>query len=248
MNKALEEFTRYTNTYLEYGDMIQNKINHTLRVTDNAIFLSKKLNLPEDKIEIIKVIALLHDIGRFEQWKNYHTFYDVDSIDHGNYGYEVLKKDNYIDKYTNDNQDIILNVVKNHNKMELPNDLTEEEILFIKIIKDADMLDILYMRSIYELKVKIEDKPMSKEVWDKVLEHKLIGKNDLITLSDKLGITFGFVFNFNFKESYIILKERKYFDKIIDIYKDITNNDELKNQLEEMRKIINNYIEERILC
>ena len=81
MNKALEEFTRYTNTYLEYGDMIQNKINHTLRVTDNAVSLSKKLNLPEDKIEIIKVIALLHDIGRFEQWKNYHTFYDVDSID-----------------------------------------------------------------------------------------------------------------------------------------------------------------------
>jgi len=248
MNKALEEFTRYTNTYLEYGDMIQNKINHTLRVTDNAVSLSKKLNLPEDKIEIIKVIALLHDIGRFEQWKNYHTFYDVDSIDHGNYGYEVLKKDNYIDKYTNGNQDIILNVVKNHNKMELPNDLTEDEILLIIIIKDADMLDILYMRSIYELKVKIEDKPMSKEVWHKVLEHKLISKNDLITLSDKLGITFGFVFNFNFKESYIILKERKYFDKIIDIYKDITNNVELKNQLEEMRKIINNYIEERILC
>lgn len=120
--------------------------------------------------------------------------------------------------------------------------------MYIKIIKDADMLDILYMRSIYELKVKIEDKPMSKEVWDKVLDHKLIGKPDLITLSDKLGITFGFAFNLNFKESYIILKERKYFDKFIDIYKNMTNNEELKIQLEEMRKIINNYIEEMILC
>ena len=248
MEKAREEFTRYTNNYLEYGDMIQNKINHTLRVTDNAILLANKLNLSEDKIEIIKVIGLLHDIGRFEQWKNYKTFYDVDSIDHGEYGYQVLKKDNYINEYTSNNQDTILRVVKNHNKMELPDDLSEDELMYIKIIKDADMLDILYMRSIYELKVKIEDKPMSKEVWDKVLEHKLISKNDLITLSDKLGITFGFAFNFYFKESYIILKERKYFDKIIDIYKDITNNEELKNQLEEMRKIINNYIEERILC
>ena len=248
MEKAREEFTRYTNNYLEYGDMIQNKINHTLRVTDNAILLANKLNLSEDKIEIIKVIGLLHDIGRFEQWKNYKTFYDVDSMDHGEYGYQVLIKDNYINEYTSDNQDTILRVVRNHNKMELPNDLSEDELMYIKIIKDADMLDILYMRSIEELKVKIEDKPMSKEVWDKVLEHKLISKNDLNTLSDKLGITFGFAFNFYFKESYIILKERKYFDKIIDIYKDITNNEELKNQLEEMRKIINNYIEERILC
>lgn len=92
MNKALDEFTRYTNSYLIYGDMIKLKIDHTLRVVDNAVELAKNLSLPEDKIEIVRTIGLLHDIGRFEQWKNYQTFYDVDSVDHGNYGYEVLKK------------------------------------------------------------------------------------------------------------------------------------------------------------
>ena len=37
------------------------------------------------------VIGLLHDIGRFEQEAQYHTFNDFKSMDHGDYGAEYLK-------------------------------------------------------------------------------------------------------------------------------------------------------------
>ena len=41
------------------------------------------------------LIGLLHDIGRFEQVKVYDTFSDIDSIDHADYGVEILG--DYID-------------------------------------------------------------------------------------------------------------------------------------------------------
>ena len=92
MQEAIDKFTEYTNNYLEYGEMIQLKINHTLRVVDLCERIAKSLNLTEEEIYISKIIGLLHDIGRFEQWKQYNTFRDQSSVDHADFGVEVLKK------------------------------------------------------------------------------------------------------------------------------------------------------------
>ena len=73
IEKAIEEFKKYTSNYLEYGDMITLKINHTLRVMDLCEEIAKSLNLSEEEIYIAKIIGLLHDIGRFEQYKEYRN-------------------------------------------------------------------------------------------------------------------------------------------------------------------------------
>jgi len=36
------------------------------------------------------IIGLLHDYGRFIQWKKYKTFTDIDSIDHADLGVNLL--------------------------------------------------------------------------------------------------------------------------------------------------------------
>ena len=60
-------------------------------------------------MDLAAYCGLLHDIGRFEQLKRYNTFVDSKSIDHGLLGYEILKEDNYINKYIdNKNKNIVL--------------------------------------------------------------------------------------------------------------------------------------------
>ena len=245
MQEAIDKFTEYTNKYLEYGDMIKLKINHTLRVVDLCERIAKSLNLTEEEIYISKIIGLLHDIGRFEQWKQYNTFRDQSSVDHADFGVEVLKKDNLIRKFIKDDSydDIILKSIKYHNKLEMPKDLDPKTELFLKIIRDADKIDILKLYAVEEFKRELDDVEFSKEVYESLLNHKCISKRDLKSKSDRMALVLGFVFDTYFKESYRILKETKYFDIIIDIYKKKTNNEKLKEQFEEMRKIINEYIE-----
>lgn len=245
MEKAIAEFKTYTNNYLDYGEMITLKIDHTLRVVDLCEKIAKSLNMNEEEIYIAKIIGLLHDIGRFEQWKNYNTFSDIKSIDHADLGVEILKKNDYLRKYIKDNSydNIILQGVKYHNKYEISKDLNEREELFTKIIRDADKIDILYLRTSKELKVDIDENVINDSIYETLINKKSINRKDLKTKTDRLGVSLGFIFDINFKESFKILNDNKYFDTIIDNYKEKTNNNKLKEQLEEIRKVINNYIE-----
>ena len=137
IDNAIEEFKKYTNDYLKYGKMMTLKVNHTFRVMKNCEELARSLNLNEKEIYIAKIIGLLHDIGRFEQWKNYNTFRDYESVDHADLGIEILKKDNYLRKYIEDDSydDIILDSIKYHNKFTIPDNLDEEERIIYKINK-----------------------------------------------------------------------------------------------------------------
>jgi len=245
MEEAIKEFNNYTSNYLDYGKMINLKIKHTLRVVDYCERIAKSLNLTDEDNYISKIIGLLHDIARFEQWKNYQTFSDLDSVDHGDYGVEILKKDNYIRKYIKDDKydNIILKSIKYHNKYMIPSNLNEKEKLFAKLIRDADKIDILYLFSIEELTRDPKDTDFSEKIYKNLLNKKSINRKDLKTHADKIAGHIGFIFDINYKESFKILKETKYIDTIINIYKEKTNNEKLKEQLEEIRKVINEYIE-----
>ena len=244
MEEALTEFKRFTNDYLEYGEMITLKINHTHRVVELCENIAKSLNLTDEEIFIAKIIGLLHDIGRFEQWKVYRTYKDADSIDHANLGVEILKKDNYLRKFIKDDKydDIILKSIYYHNKYEIPNDLSEKEELFIKIIRDADKIYILYIYTIKQIDLPL-DNEFTKDIYESLLKGKKINRKYIHTKTDRLSVTLGFIFDINYKYSFEYLKDKKYFDTIVDIYKEKLNNEIFSNQLDEILKTINNYIE-----
>ena len=240
-----EEFSKYVSNYDLSNTNINRKYNHSFRVMELSKKYSKMLGFNKHDIELATVIGLLHDIGRFEQWKVYGTFIDRYSVDHADYGVEVLTKDNYLRKYIKDDKydKIILDAIGYHNKYKLPDDLGGQGKMFAQIIRDADKIDILYLRVIQELKIEIDENALSDDIYKSLINKKDIQIKDLKTKTDRLGITLGFIFDINYKESYKILKEVKYFDKIIDLYKEKTDNEELKRQLEEIRKTINEYIE-----
>lgn len=124
------------------GD-IKLKVVHTYGVMEKSEFIGKELNLSNEQIELAKLIALLHDIGRFEQRQRLKEFEDFKGLDHAEYGIRVLFEDGWIRKFIDEEKYdyIIYQAIKNHNKYSIDEKLDGEALLQAKIIRDADKLD-----------------------------------------------------------------------------------------------------------
>lgn len=97
--RVKDAFAQYTSNYDVTDEKIKLKIDHTYRVADLCDRIARSLNLSEDDIDLAWLIGMLHDVGRFEQLRNYGTFSDADSIDHAHYAVEILFDDNKIVDY-----------------------------------------------------------------------------------------------------------------------------------------------------
>lgn len=144
--KAENAFKKYVENYDNNDDRVKLKLVHTYGVVNASEFLAKELNLDEENKNLAKLIALLHDIGRFEQTKMSKEVYDTaDStfFDHAEYGVKILFEDklirNFIKENTYDN--IIYQAILNHNKLKIQEGLNDNELLHAKIVRDADKID-----------------------------------------------------------------------------------------------------------
>ena len=196
MEEKIEVFKKYTDSYIPLRHMCILKVNHTMRVMELCGLIAESLKLSKEDIELAKTCGLVHDIARFEQWKRYQTFADIESIDHGDFGVEVLKENDFIRKFNKDEKldNLILKTVKNHNKYKIEEDLSEREKLFCNIVRDADKIDILYLYTIEEISLNTNDEDFSDDVYDYFLKKKLIPRSLKKTKADMLAVSLGFVF------------------------------------------------------
>ena len=119
INKAKLAFKEYVSHYNENDAKIQLKIRHTYKVVDVSEYIGKALGLNDEEVELAKLIALLHDIGRFEQIKVTDSFIDFKGFDHADYGVKVLFEDGAIRKFIEEEtyDSIIYTAIKNHRKI-----------------------------------------------------------------------------------------------------------------------------------
>lgn len=244
----VEEFLKYVDKYDNNDKEILLKRRHTLRVMELSEEIAKSLNLSEEDVELAKLCGLLHDIGRFTQIRDFDTYNDLVSLDHGDLGAEILKKDNYINKFTNKNQDNIIKVVKYHNKYRVPKTLSEKNRLLTKIVRDADKIDILFLLVNKETYNSIEYTSVSKEVYNDILNKRLVRNVNVKTSADEIVREIANIFDISYKKSFKIIKERDYVNKIFKIQLERTKNEEFTKQLKEMQLMLNNYIEEMLEC
>lgn len=250
VENAKEEFLRYIKMFDLNNENIQLKQKHSLRVMQVSKNIAEKLKLSEEKIEIATLIGLLHDIARFEQYTKYNTFRDLESIDHGDYGVKILDKE--IRKYieTDKYDEIIKKAIKNHNKLKIEEELTKEEKLFVKIIRDADKIDIFFEGETIFWK-GIEDQINKSEISDNIL--KQFKNNQLVERKkndnnkqdvDKVLGVIAFIFDINYKESFEIIKEKDYINKILDRFE--FKDKDTERKIKEIKEIANNFINKNI--
>ena len=132
-NKALEMFEKYLETYDLQDGSIQLKIRHTYEVVKKSEYIAKELKLDKENIELAKVIALLHDIGRFEQIRLYNTFNDGKSINHAEMGIKILFEEGHIKEFIDDRKydGLIKKAILNHNRAKIEPELNEKELLHV---------------------------------------------------------------------------------------------------------------------
>lgn len=247
LEQAKKEFLEYTNKYDITNISIERKIGHSIRVMEISAKIAENLDLTQEQIELAALIGLLHDIGRFEQMKRYNTFKDLKSIDHGDLGVEILKKDNYIRSFIKEEiyDEIILKAIKNHNKYLIEPRLTDEQMLFARIIRDADKLDIFYegveMFWMQEKEIaEVEQNMISKEIFELFKEKRSINRNMVKNSTDGVVNFMSFIFDLNFEYSYKVLKQNDYINKIIDKFS--FKHEETREQFEEIRNVAKKYI------
>lgn len=248
---AKKEFFKYVSNYDEKNQNINRKKYHSIRVMELSTDIAKSLDLDEEEVEIVTLIGLLHDIARFEQYKRYKTFSDK-NIDHGDLGVEILQKNNFIRKFisTNKYDQMIMKAIKNHNKFQIESGLNEKEILYSKIIRDADKLDILYeaIEMFWiskEEKYEIENSKVSEDYYNNIIENKLLVRDlKKRPLVDNVVFVVALILDINFKYSFEYILKENFVDNILDRfnYTDFT-----KKQINEIKNAILNYIKNKIV-
>ena len=248
LEKAREEFLKYTETFNLEDDNIKRKQQHSLRVMAISQKIATQIGLTQEEIDLATLIGLLHDIGRFEQYTEIGLGDNIEGFDHGDYGAKILEKDirKYISYSEYDN--VIIKAVKNHNKFKIEEGLTEQEMLFAKIIRDADKIDIIY-ESVYIFykgkEEQVNKSILSEKVYNQFIDQKTIMKEKNVRLKyvEDIACVMAFIYDINFKSSFEILKEKDYINKILDRYN--FEDKETKEKMEGIRKIANEYIDKK---
>lgn len=247
---AKRVFKEYVKKYNPEDEKVRIKIAHIERVSQIAKKIAEDLNLSEEDIKLAELIGLLHDIGRFEQIRRFHTFIDKDSINHGEYGVKVLFEDGFIRDFIEDSKydEIIKLAILNHNRAEIEKGLDERQNLHAQIIRDADKTDIFSVlvegdkKAIWE-KEDLSNDIITDEIYREFMEDKVINYKKRETSADILVSHFAYVYDFNFRKSLSIIKENKYIDKLYKRF--IFNDEETIRRYNEIYRVAKNYLEEK---
>ena len=254
--KATKKFSQFIKENFDINDeKIKHKVIHTYNVVKMAEYISKDLNLSEEDKTLARVIALLHDIGRFDQAKKIGTFReDQKNIDHASLGVKILFEDNMIREFVEEDtyDSIIKTAIANHSKYELDEKgMSEKEILHSKLIRDADKMDSFRAKTeddIYTMANITEDEIEKSLITDK-LYHDFMSKKTILSKDRKTGIDMwisyiAFIFDINYKSGLKWIKEKEYINQLVDRFH--YKNRDTKKKMEEIRNFALSYIDEQI--
>ena len=202
------------------------KETHTYRVAANMCSLSSEMLKNRNKVLVAEAVGLLHDIGRFSQYAQYRTFRDNVSVNHGRLGAEVIESANILRGLPLNEQQMVIDAVRYHNALGIPDSLDPETIFFLKMIRDADKLDIWRIFADYYAKdaadresaagLGLPDTPgYTHAVLACLAERRLATLASLQTLNDFKIAQLTWVYDLNFPTSFRLAADQGHIDRII---------------------------------
>jgi len=121
---------------------IRMKIEHSRRVCHAANSISSGEGLSAEETRIAAAVGLLHDVGRFPQYRRWRTFRDSESDNHARLSVEVIREQRLLAELPPAERLLIEEAVRFHNVLTVPVRLKSPSPLFLRMIRDADKLDI----------------------------------------------------------------------------------------------------------
>ncbi len=220
LGELKEWFLGYCDTFnLENGkhqQSIELKKKHTFDVCKWAVKIGERQGLSRRDLLIAETSALLHDTGRFEQCRSYGTFWDKHSFNHAEAGAGIIRQNRLLQRFSTAEQHIITTAVRYHNAFRIPDSIRGRELFFLKLLRDADKIDILSIFSHYYHQpvekrchiagLDLQDcKGYSPAILDDLRNHRNTNRDLVRTTTDHLLLKFSFLFDINFDDSLKIL-------------------------------------------
>ncbi len=223
-----QQFHDYADTFIDPtrddGPYLLKK-KHTIRVCREILGLGRELGLPRAELVLAEAMALLHDIGRFEQFKTYNTFLDLASENHAHLGLGVIEKMKLLDHLSPRDKALITGAVGFHNAATLPRNRDHKALFFMKLLRDADKLDIWQVVIDHYLAAGAnndkfielglgDDGGYSKEAFQAIFQREFIKSSHIKRLNDFKLMQISWVFDLNFAPSVARVKERRYIEQL----------------------------------
>lgn len=181
--RARQAFAAYAAHYNAEDPKVKLKIDHTYRVAALCERIAASLAFSQEEKDLAWLCGLLHDVGRFEQLRQYGTFNDAQSIDHAAMSAKVLFDEGHIREYLDDadQDDLLRTAVAWHSAYRLPEGLDDRTLQFCQILRDADKIDILRvnvevpMEEIYNVTTEeLRQSPVTPAVLQAFYEHHCV--------------------------------------------------------------------------
>jgi hypothetical protein len=208
--------------------MHQLKLEHTIRVAADARAIAAGMDWPDEEVCLAEAVGLFHDIARFPQFQQYRSFSDADTVDHGDLGFQTLEKEGLLDGVATEPRALILHSVQYHNKRDLPRMLTAHEEKHLRLIRDADRLDIFFIgwhtiktghiHDHPEIIMNIDFKgPPTPAVLEQFERGDKIDYRDMNSMADRFVLQLSWIHDMSYDSTKRLVRERGILEKFIDV-------------------------------
>ena len=229
ISKLRTEFNEYLITIKSAlnndNPTIEKTLLHTKRVVENINILADYLELSENEKHVAEIVAQFHDIGRL--WLLLPENSQTKITDHAEASVEYLKTCQAFVQLDETTQNIVIHVVKNHNKPDLPRKDGEAILFYVRLLRDADKLDAWRSTAEYiarkdgktkiALELSLSEKPVvSPLICKTILNGNIPVKSEIITCNDFIIFRMAWIFELHFKKSFQILNQKQYIRKLYD--------------------------------
>lgn len=231
LGSHIETFTRFASGYLTGradDELINLKIDHSLKVLDNATAIVERESLDADMTRLCLLAALYHDIGRFPQFATYRTFNDRESVNHGRMGVLTLRELDLPDSLSDKDKRIIRFAVGQHNLKSVRPSLPPHLGIPVHVVRDADKLDIFRVMITHfnsdtpnPLVTLGMGKELNNQYSDNVYQSVMKQQDGDYTLlrhaSDFLLMLLGWIFSLHFRATLDLICERNHLEDIFSL-------------------------------
>lgn len=227
---------------------IKWKALHSVRVSKIIKKLCRSLNMRGKEILIAESAGLLHDIGKIKQYSEDAS----NKSGHGSYGKKILEENNILKNVikTGETKNYILNAVEFHNKLVTPDNITNKDLTYLKLVRDADKIDLLYVITEGYSKNNFQKqwtpdtalpdtKGISENVYKSIMNKEVINSSNIKNLNDKKCSFLSWIFDVNYKMSFRMIYKRNFVEKI---FKVLPKTEEFKNIFNKIRMFLINHL------
>lgn len=246
--RALAAFQEYTGKYDITDEKVKLKIDHTYRVCALCEQIAAQSGFDEDEIRLSWLTGLLHDVGRFEQLRRYGTFIDAQSIDHAEFGADILFREGKIRDYVEDasEDELLEKAVRCHSAYRVPEDYTPREKRFADLLRDADKIDIVKVNVIVPIEeiynvttYDLTHCSVTEEVLQAFYEEHCILRNLKRTPVDNVVGHISLVYELVYPVSCQIVQKQGYLHQLMDFHSELPKTNE---QFAKIREKMEQYL------